>query len=253
MILYARLGCYLYPVKMLLRCTILLFCTVMGSGITPISENVRIRLQGTSDGLDSRGEGFAALTEHVVLWNGDDASLPAPDLLAIAKNASEFRGALFNIFGVVELSTQLDAPWNGIAELFVRAESGTLFGVYLVGEQIPRVGATLRAPAVFYKTMEIAGSDGQLRSYPTFVTASVVVATPALPDVTQKMFLLIPALLFVSGILYIVVKNKNKQPPRNRERVHSSDVIEAAKETATQLPDNASDALAAMYEEDELI
>ena len=236
----------------MLRATvILLFCALTGSGISPITEIVQIRLQGTADGSDLRGEGFAALTEHVLTWSGETSSLQTPEFGALLATPEEFRGQLFEVSGVVELSSQLDAEWEGITELFVREPLGGLVGLYIVGEPLQSLGSTVRAPAIFYKTMDIEGGDHQIRRYPMFVTSSAVLLGQANLPTMQRYVLLVPILVLVFGMVFVFARSKHKRKPRKRERIASSDVIEAANETATELPSKASDALAVMYEDSE--
>ncbi len=233
---------------MLRGTAILLFYIITGSGITPITENIEIRLQGTADGPDSRGEGFAALTEHVQHWIGEDESFPSPNLGEIIETPADFRGDIFGVSGTIEVAADLRSPWEDVTELFVRDDAGMLFGLYVVGEPLPSIGSTLRTPAIFYKTMAIEGGDHQIRRYPTFVTSSAVLLPSTIHQSVPTAVLVIPALVFAFGILFVFTKSKNKKPSRTRERIQSSDVIDAVNETATELPSNSSEALAVMYE-----
>ena len=67
---------------MLLGTTILLSCLITagsaGEEIAPIDESSQNRLQTVVDGLDSRGEGFAAMIDHVSAWMGTSENLQPP-------------------------------------------------------------------------------------------------------------------------------------------------------------------------------
>ena len=216
--------------------------------ITPVDENTQIRLQGVVDGLDSRGEGFAALIDHVQQWEGLTQTVRAPNIQSLLNNPRAFRGNLFEVSGVIELVETMPAPWAGVDELFVRDASGNVFGLYVVGQTQLSPHHTLKTPAVFYKTMSIEGRDNQLRLYPTFVTVQHVLMTSANLSSLPSAMLIIPIACAVAFALYVFVRmTKSKKDRIRQPMIQAHEVLEVASENASDLPDNPSEALATLY------
>ena len=77
-----------------------------------LGETTKSRLQTVQDGVDTRGEGFSALLDHVETWEGPVPFLTAPDRSILLSDSELFRGDIFLISGVVELVEPLGPPWE---------------------------------------------------------------------------------------------------------------------------------------------
>lgn len=237
---------------MLLKTLILLSCLVTTLDLSPIGEDTKIRLHTVQDGVDNRGEGFAALLQHVTTWEGAGSSLNPPDTAMLLSEPELFRGSIFFVSGVVELVETLPAPWDGVQELFIRDEAGQLFGLYVSSQTSIPLHQSLQTPALFYKTISMKGRDDQMRVYPTFVTSSHVMITSAKQQLMPSAFLAIVLFAFVVFVFYWVVKlTRRKRQLGPRRIVQTQDVLLAANETAGELPENPSKALGVMYDHSE--
>jgi hypothetical protein len=236
--------------------TFCLFALQNGVSSLDISSNVDAntlaRLQTVVDGQDTRGEGFAALVEEVQGWNSAVGAQNNIDREAILGNPANARGRLFWAVGTAELRNRLASPWDGIEEWFVRDANGDLFCLYVVGESTLEAGEHLKVPARFYKTIEIEGRDQRIRLYPTFVTSSIVMPTLAATWGVPPMVLLLPAIA-VGAVLVFVLTRVGKANKRHRgiRGFETEDVIDAVNEHVGDLPEDSSQALAAMYEQSE--
>ena len=241
---------------MLLGTTLLLSCLITagsaGEEIVPMGENSQNRLQTVVDGLDSRGEGFAAMIDHVRAWTGSAENLQSPNTSLLLESPQQFRGNLFAVSGIVELSEPLQSPWVGVQELFVRDSSGNVFGLYVVGQAQGSPKLLEQSPALFYKTMSIEGRDNQIRLYPTFVTTvNVLNSSTALQEMPQTL-LVIPILCILAFSLYLFIKITAGKTQRKRQpHIQSQEVIHAASEVSSELPDTPSEALEMMFEQSE--
>lgn len=238
---------------MLLETLILLSCLTPALDISPIGENIKNRLHTVQDGVDNRGEGFAALLHHVTTWDGSLSSLNPPDTAMLLSEPELFRGNIFVVSGVVELVETLPAPWEGVQELFIRDETGHLFGLYVSGQKNVPLHQSLQTPALFYKTISMKGRDNQMRLYPTFVTSNNVIITSAKQQIMPYAFLAIVLFGFVAIVFYWVIKMTNRKRNLGPKRIiQTQEVMLAANETAGELPENPSEALAVMYDHSEV-
>ena len=252
MIPYSRLCCTVYPVKMLLETMILLPCLAVSLDITPIGELTKNRLQTIQDEVDTRGEGFAALLEHVNSWDGEVEMFTAPNRAALLESPERYRGDIFTVSGEVELKEVLPAPWNGVLELFVRDGDGLLYGLYISADMDLPLHQVIQAPALFYKTIAMKGRDDQWRVYPTFVTSNVFITSSANQQLVPNAFLAVVLFGLVAFVWYwIITMTRRKRLPQPRGRIRTHDVLRAAEETAGELPEIPSEALAAMYHRSE--
>jgi hypothetical protein len=225
-----------------------------GGGVLPLDEMGRTRLSSVVDGLDSRGEGFAAIVEHVQDWEGEPQALPKPDRTMVLNQPANFRGELFEVSGTVESVTPLHDPWRGISELFVRDASGDVFGMYVVGSIEGLTRQRIQTPAIFYKTISIEGGDHQNRLYPMFVTSKLVIQTTMTNAEIPTSLLALPLICFVALIYFYffrMSKSKKRQQRRAHIQIQTQDVLNAVQETSGELPEDASSALAKMYEQTE--
>ncbi|HIO19962.1 MAG TPA: hypothetical protein EYN11_02600 [Phycisphaerales bacterium] len=224
-----------------------------GSGIPPLSENVQIRLSTAVDGQDSRGESFAAILEHVSEWKSPiEAEFKEIPISALLAHPEQYRGVLVRFQGALEQTSPQTQPWEGVHEWFVRDQSGALLCIYVVGSNQISVGDSISGIARFYKTMSMEGRDSQIRMYPTFVTSPLAIDLLASSNAIPTPLLLLPVLLFASIIVFILARlGKRKRPIRHRVPIQTDDVVDAMINYASDLPDNASQALAKMFEQSE--
>jgi len=237
---------------MILETLISIFCLVNTHETPPIGEGISIRIGAVQDGVDSRGEGFAALLDHVSSWSTPSTSPPHADFLFIQEHPDRVRGQRFEISGVVEQIGGLSSPWNEVSELFVRASSGQLFGIYVKHSQGIRKAPQIVAPALFYKNITLEGRDQQIRSYPTFVTSNQVIITSAFQQVMPNTYVVIAICGVVVFVFYLVFRiSRKKKPLRSRLTIQSDEVVLAASASTGELPENPAEALAIMYEDSE--
>lgn len=238
----------LHGTSILLSCLVTVLSAV--EGVSPIDENTRNRLQTIVDGPDTRGEGFAALVGHVQTWEGTTTNGVPPEMQSITQSPAQYRGELFYISGKIELIEQLQSPWQGVSELFVRGQSGTVFGVYVVGGSHLLLKQTIQAPALFYKNISIEGRDQQLRLYPTFITEEGVLLTTDSGGMPEGALLALPLLGIIAFLAYLFFRmTKSKKNMRRRVTIRSQEVLDAAQEVSGDLPEDSSEALAVMYEQ----
>jgi hypothetical protein len=236
----------------------LLLCLISKqNGVAPaeipsnIDENTLARMQTVVDGSDTRGEGFAALIEEVQGWSSAVVAQHDFDRESILGDPANARGRLFWARGSAEFRNTLTSPWDGIEEWFVRDASGDLFCLYVAGAPRLEIGMHLNVPARFYKTIEIEGRDQRLRMYPTFVTSSLVIPTIASAGV-PPMVLLLPVIAIGAVLVFVLSRiGKGSKRLRGIRGIETEDVIDAANEHVGDLPEDSSQALAAMYEQSE--
>lgn len=234
---------------MLVETLVLLSTVLFTMDVSPIGESTKSRLQTVQDGVDTRGEGFSALLDHVRTWEGSAPFLTTPDRSILLSDPELFRGDIFLLSGVVELVEPLGQPWEGVEELFIRDREGNLFGLYITGQSSVSLQQSLQIPALFYKTISIEGRDNQLRVYPTFVTSHHVILTSANQPMIPNAFFAIILFVFVVFVFYWIMKmTKRKRYRRPMHSIQTKDVLLAANETEGELPENPSEALAVMYD-----
>jgi len=210
------------------------------------------RLQTVVDGSDFLGEGFAALVEDALVWDDTISAEHALGLDWIMENPSRARGRVFSLEGVAEQGNRLKEPWGGIEEWFIRNSKGTLFCLYVVGESQLQQGMRLQVPARFYKTIEMEGRDKRFRMYPTFVTSSIVIPTFAASSESSLLFILLPIVAIGSVVVFILSRlGTNKKNQKQKITIQTEEVLSAANGNAGDLPEDASQALAAMHQQSE--
>ncbi len=238
---------------MLTLSLIIVLHATFGSGIPQLSENDQIRLSTAVDGQDSRGESFAAILEHVSEWKHPiEAEFKEIPVSALLAQPEEYRGVLVGFQGTLEQNSPQTQPWEGVHEWFVRDQSGSLLCIYVVGSTQISVGDSVSGIALFYKTMSMEGRDSQVRMYPTFVTSPLAIDLLASSNAIPTPLLLLPVLLIASIIVFILARlGKRKRQIRHRVPIQTDDVVDAMINYASDLPDNASQALAKMFEQSE--
>ena len=230
----------------------LLFC-LFGATFPPIDESEASRLSYVVDGRDSLGDGFVVLVENARAWKQESTTQkgiaePA-DLSEIVANPAAYRGVEMHVIGVVEQPSAVDPPWNDVQEWFVRDETGSPFVLYVVGPSKVQSMAKISAVARYYKTINLTGRDGKVRTYATFVTSSEAIERHQPLSEISELMLLIPLIAIGGLVVFLLSRKKKSRIPRLRERsLHVEDVICAAQAVATELPDDPAQALALLHE-----
>ena len=219
-----------------------------GIGIPPMAENVKIRMETAVDGRESQGEAFEALLQDVRQWskpfgtNGIEMNRDS-----LFDTPAHYRGALVRWNGTFEL-TRETSPWVDVQEWFVRGSDGEVYIIYVAGKCKAVKGEQVSGIARFYKTVSLEGRDKQIRTYPTFVTSALAVTTTSTSMATPVLYFVL--LFAVSLFVYILSRFLRPKKHKHRSvRIQTDDVVNAMENYASDLPDNASQALAQMYEQ----
>ena len=175
------------------------------------------RLSTVVDGLDSRGDGFAALIEHVDGWRDVQVEGQTAPMQSLCLEPNLFRGDLFLVKGTLEQVAPLGNPWEDVSEWFVRSNEGDLCVLYVSGQTNVKAGTSIETVARFYKTMSMQGRDQQHRLYPTFVTSSIGIQTEAFWSMYST---LIFGLVLVLGVIVFLLQRHNSK--RERRVVYST-------------------------------
>ena len=96
--------------------------------------------------------------------------------------------------------------------------------------------------------MELTGRDGNVRSYATFVTSTHLVTVRNGVGVFPTSFVLIPLVAFGAVFVFLLSRKRVTHRPHVRDLAcHVEDVIDAAEDVATDLPDDPAEALASLH------
>ncbi|MAI67237.1 MAG: hypothetical protein CMJ26_05110 [Phycisphaerae bacterium] len=215
-----------------------------------MADNGKIRLETAVDGRETHGEALEALLQDVRQWskpfgtNGTEM-----DRESLMSAPAQFRGNLIRWSGKLELTREA-SPWIDVQEWFVRMEDGQLVILIVAGSCKAHKGEQVSGIARFYKTVSLEGRDAQIRVYPTFVTTALAIATTSTGPNVPAFYFLLPVLFVVSLIVYICARlMQPKKQTRRSVHIQTDDVVDAMENYASDLPDNASQALAQMYEQ----
>jgi len=230
----------------------LLFC-LFGANSPPLDDAEATRLSFVIDGRDSLDEGFSVLVENARSWEkvgaGQQSILNTAALAEIVENPTAYRGVLMRISGVVELPTRVDPPWDDVQEWFVRDATGSLFVLYVVGSFDVTSSTKVSANARFYKTIDLRGRDGKVRSFATFVTSGEGIERPQFMSEIPGLLFFIPLFVIGGVLVFLLGRKKKSNSPRLQERAcQVEDVMHAAQDVATELPDDPAQALALLHE-----
>ena len=220
-------------------------------GYPDLPVDIRIRLENVIEGTDTRDEGFAALVDYVSSWGQEIRLSENLERNSLLSNPSSFRGRIVPIEGVVEQTSVLGGPWNGIHEWFIRDKAGLINVLYVLnGNEISR-GDFIALPACFYKTMALEGRDRQTRLYPTFLTNMEVIQVAASPQRSIGLILLFISFGFILlfCIQHFLIKGKTKK--RRSIKVKSHDVLSAVEDAHSGLSEDPAAALAELYDDGE--
>ncbi len=204
------------------------------------------RLATVEDGGDFRCEGFAALIDAL-----QDGALPEKSTSGFSRTLSspqESRGDWFTLTGTIEQISPLpELEWQSVTECFVRDANQELFVLYVLDGATLNQQTSLRAEAMFYKTIVFKGRDGVERSYPSFVTERAFVNQSQ----TAEFPLQFLSLLICGGVLllFCIYRMSSKAPrSRSRRSHHVDETTETTEATIQELSDDPAEALAQMYD-----
>lgn len=231
---------------------IFLLFGIIESNIPILSPGEVERLSYAMDGRDSLDDGFTVLVEHVRQWDWqvmvEDQLEQQLALTEIVSDPEAFRGSAMFVSGEIEQQSTVPS-WNRVEEWFVRDATGIPFVLYVVGDPQPSDRSSIMAYARFYKTMVLTGRDGRDRSFPTFVTSDQAVVIRQDSFVIPLPLVLIPIIALGAIVVFLLGRNRAGTSIRLRELpIHPEDVLHAAEDAATDLPDDPAEALAALHE-----
>jgi hypothetical protein len=179
--------------------------------VTPLTDGQSVRLETAMDGRDHQEEAFVALLDNVRSWDidaipGDSPVIVQPDFETMLVNPDQWRGALCRIEGVIQQRNQLDRPFEGVHEWFVRTEDGRpilLFITALDEATADRVrdGRGVVVYARFYKRIDAVARDGEEHRYPAFVGRGPAL-TGGVVD-TGGLGMLVAVVLPIAGLLVV--------------------------------------------------
>ncbi|MBT4584675.1 MAG: hypothetical protein HOC93_06295, partial [Phycisphaerae bacterium] len=120
---------------------------------------------------------------------------------------------------------------------------------YVVGETDIRAKADIVASTRFYKTVDLTGRDGNVRSFATFVTSSTCITVEELGSIVPLPLILVPIVVIGAMTVFLLSRNKpsRKLLPRHGSP-HIDEVIDAVAAVSVDLPDDPADALALLHE-----
>ncbi len=253
MIPQPRFCCCVYPALIMVPMHIFLLFCIFGANFPPLDESEASRLSFAVDGRDSLGDGFAVLVENVRGVGGDFSPNNEVDeypiYVDLIENPVKYRGVEFVISGVVEQQSPAPPPWDSVGEWFVRDSDGVPFMLYVVGETDIRAKADIVASTRFYKTVDLTGRDGNVRSFATFVTSSTCITVEELGSIVPLPLILVPIVVIGAMTVFLLSRNKpsRKLLPRHGSP-HIDEVIDAVAAVSVDLPDDPADALALLHE-----
>ena len=201
------------------------------------------RLASVSDGVDNRCEGFATLID-LISANIEVEVVNHDNGLAV-HTPEDYRGTWFDINGTIEQISPLQEPeWQSVSECFIRKSDGGLLILYAMGGTTLSLKSSVSGKAVFYKIIELKGRDGQLRSYPAFVTDAQYLN--GRKQSTVSLYMLLPVLcagvLLLTWLYYLASKAQNAKT----RMTHCKD--DAILTTPQELSDDPAEALSQMYD-----
>jgi hypothetical protein len=224
--------------------------------VPPLTEGQRVRLDTAIDGRDHQEEAFVALLEHIRSWDpgvvpGDAPVIVQPDLEAMIAAPEAFRGALCRVEGVIQQQRRLDRPYEGVAEWFVRDDSGRpllVFVADLGSATAARFGDGRRAVlhGRFYKRIDALARDGERRAYAAFVAQrpAEVIASPGGSNVGA----VVGIGLAVSGLFIVFLAVwvwSRRRGPARRSMIGVGAVASLLEvDDSASLPDDPTEALA---------
>jgi len=217
--------------------------------ILPISlffmppEGVRERLAGVRDGVDNRCEGFAAIID--LIGNEPEVETVNQNIDFEAQSPEAYRGVWFAFDGTIEQISPLpEREWNHVAECFLRGINGELMILYAMGGTQLSLKSSISGQAVFYKTIELKGRDGQVRNYPAFVTE--VKFLNQHKQANFPFYMLLPVVCAGAILLSWLYRLASKSQRAKTRLAHVEDeTIDARNQ---DLSDDPAEALSQMYD-----
>ncbi|NNF41777.1 MAG: hypothetical protein HKO59_00925 [Phycisphaerales bacterium] len=223
-------------------------------GLPPLTAEQRIRLETADDRRDHQEEAFVALIENARDYRraetastaASTAFVATADLDAFDADPDRYRGRVVRLRGRLEQATPLARPFDDIWEWCVRTD-GRIALVYL-----PAAAAITPAPLEdtvemdgrFYKTIQTPSRAGDVRGYPAFVGAGVVVTPDPRNAGVGAMLVAVLALAAAGLGLAIAVRLAKRSARRPRvTRLVGDDRTPLGGSDAADLPDDPAAAL----------
>jgi hypothetical protein len=172
-----------------------------------------------------------------------------PALSDVMNDPTRYRGDAMQVSGELQQRSTLEPPLEFIEEWFVRGNDGVPFVVYVVGLSQNVSNGQIAVYARFYKTIKLKGRDGTIRLFATFVTSGEAIVQSRDDGIFPMSLLLVPVVVVGALSVFLLSRKKTKRSPRIRNlSVDVEDVILAADDLATDLPDDPAKALALLHE-----
>jgi len=230
----------------------LLFC-LFGANFPPLGVEEASRLSAVVDGRDSLDDGFSVLVKNVERWEqsneGQVGPSETPALSDVMNDPTRYRGDAMQVSGELQQRSTLEPPLEFIEEWFVRGNDGVPFVIYVVGLSQNVSNGQIAVYARFYKTIKLTGRDGTTRLFATFVTSGEAIVQSRDDGIFPMSLLLVPIVVVGALSVFLLCRIKTKRSPRLRKlSVDVEDVILAADDLATDLPDDPAEALALLHE-----
>ena len=207
------------------------------------AEAFRNRLAGVRDGVDNRCEGFAALID--LIGNEPDVETVNQNIDFIVQSPEAYRGVWFAFDGTIEQISPLpEREWNNVAECFLRGIDGELIILYAMEGTLLPLKSSISGQAVFYKTIELKGRDGQVRNYPAFVTE--VKFLNQYEQFKSPLYMLLPVIFAGAILLSWLYRIASKSQCAKTRLAHVED--ETIDATTQDLSDDPAEALSQMYD-----
>ncbi len=206
-------------------------------------DGFRERLASVSDGVDNRCEGFAALID--LIRANIEVEAVNPDIELTVHAPEDYRGTWFDVDGTIEQISPLEEhEWQNVTECFIRRSDGELLMLYAVEGTALTLKSSISGQAVFYKTIDLEGRDGQRRTYPAFVTDVKLLNWNNKASVPSYILLLVVCVgaLLLTWLYRLASKSQNAKTVLR----HYED--DASPTTQQDLSDDPAEALSQMYD-----
>jgi hypothetical protein len=215
--------------------------------IPPLTDGERARLASAADGLDRRGEAFAALVDNVSRWTpgaGDSALRADPDIERMLADPAAYRGDLCRIAGSIQQQTPLVEPYQDVSEWFVRDGAGRPIIVFVCGlapDHGFREGRPVVILARFYKRIDARARDDRLHRYAAFVGAFPQPGAAGDGGWGRLWTVTIPVAVMLAVFLLLLLYARRGQGPMRARAATAGPWVEKGDE---QLPEDPAEALA---------
>ena len=222
--------------------------------LPPLTPAHEARLETIVDGVADRGDGFAALVEHLSAWPAPETiqldTLPLRRAVAwneVVANPAGFRGDLVLLSGSLLQRTPLARTWDNrhFEEWFVLSGGVTVAAYVPAPASPPAHRSVVRVLARVYGTISAVTRGGEQRAW------SAVVGIPMPQPADSSGSVLFIGLVVVGAAVFWLIRRHVAHRQSNVEAVLASLAQDADVEEARELslPKDAADALEALREE----